>query len=85
MVRERFGGPTSNSTVSWSSQPAILSIGLGESDGIEYELITDIATRICSTLPACLLQYCDGEMMNGWRVFKTQLSGGLVEYIIPEH
>lgn len=79
-----IGGPTSNCTVSWSSQPAILSIGLGESDAIEYELITAIATHICSILAECLLPCYNRKMMNGWRVLKSQLNGGLVEDIIPE-
>lgn len=78
-----IGGPTTN-TISWPSQPGRLSIGLRESDAIECELITAIAAHIFSILAACLLQYCDGKIMQGQRVLKSQLSGGLVEDIIPE-
>lgn len=78
-----IGGPTTN-TVPWPSRPGILSIGLGESDAIEGELITAIAAHICSILAACLLQYCEVKQMEKQEIFESQLHGDLVEYIIPE-
>lgn len=50
-----IGGPTTN-IVSWPPQPGILSIGLGESNAMEGELITTIATHISNILATCLFQ-----------------------------